>query len=311
MPLGEALVLENTLLRVTFLPESGGKIASILERSTGAEYLLPPAAPYRGFDAKLLFADSDRGGFDECLPSVSACPSSESTPSIPDHGELWHVPWQRLESSPRVRLAAKGANSGLSLIRTASLDGAALRLQYQLQNCSDQVRQWLWSSHPLFSVDAGDQILLPDEVSTLAVDYASTGGLQRGDVVDWPRNERPGNEVDFGLVQTADGKTSYKLFATLRKDGWCAVHRKQLNRIVVLRFDPLELPHLGLWICFGAWPEDRDPKQYTVALEPCTAGCDSLTEAIAAGTARALNPGESTTWSLTLEVLKEDGKTPI
>ena len=69
-----------------------------------------------------------------------------------------------------------------------------------------------------------------------------------------------------------------------------------------LTFDATVLPYLGLWICRAAWPDTGQNKQYTVALEPTHANCDSLADAERNGTAWPLAPGEQRAWSLRLRV---------
>jgi hypothetical protein len=55
-------------------------------------------------------------------------------------------------------------------------------------------------------------------------------------------------------------------------------------------------PFLGLWLCYGGWPECHAQRQHCVAFEPCTAPVDSLATAIAAGWAKTLAPGQCDFW---------------
>jgi galactose mutarotase-like enzyme len=61
-------------------------------------------------------------------------------------------------------------------------------------------------------------------------------------------------------------------------------------------FDSAATPYLGLWICYGGWPDRPGPKQICVAMEPATAPVDSL--AIAGPWSRQLKPGESFRWPM-------------
>ena len=67
-----------------------------------------------------------------------------------------------------------------------------------------------------------------------------------------------------------------------------------------LRFDTAATPYLGLWICYGGWPERPGPKQICVAMEPATAPVDSL--AVTGPWSRVLAPGESFSWPMQVEI---------
>lgn len=300
--------IENSALRLACYPQCGGKFFSLVERSTGTEFLLPPAAAYPDNSASAGFEDSDRGGFDECLPSVAACSAGPHSLAVPDHGELWRTSWEiQNASAAELSMSATCPLSELQLARKATLDGSAIDLHYRLTNTGRETRSWLWSAHPLLSVEPGDQIVLPDDINEARVECSLSGEWKSGDRISWPHaSQSNGSHIDLSVVPAPDGITGNKLFTHVSGQGWCALHRKRARRVVMFRFDPRELPYLGIWICLGAWPVDRAPRQYTVALEPTTANCDSLASACENRTARWIEPGDSVTWDLRLEVLNED-----
>ena len=67
-----------------------------------------------------------------------------------------------------------------------------------------------------------------------------------------------------------------------------------------MSFDSAATPYLGLWICYGGWPDRPGSKQMCVALEPATAPVDSL--AVTGPWSRTLAPGEWYTWPMTVEI---------
>jgi hypothetical protein len=72
----DAIVLDNGSLRLTVLPELGGKIISLIKNESGHEYLLQPADPgsaYRTRSHGDLFENYEPCGFDECVPTVAEC----------------------------------------------------------------------------------------------------------------------------------------------------------------------------------------------------------------------------------------------
>lgn len=303
----EILSLQNDLLQVRILPAFGGKISSLRSVRTGVEFLLPPLSPYRSVSPAAKFYEGDKGGFDECLPTVSSCESIGDELPAPDHGDLWRRAWHVDSREGGITLHADAQSRPLRLTRRASLEGATLLLDYHLHNRADQPATWLWSAHPLLSVEAGDRVVLPCNITEVSVHYSSAGVFERGTTIAWPHARSvEGAAIDLSHVGEQDGVTAHKLFARDGQSGWCALYRHKTGRGLVLRFDPSALPFLGLWLCSGAWPETDAEKQYAVALEPTTSDDDSLASAERKGTARRLGPGESYLWRVEFEVLGLD-----
>lgn len=73
--------------------------------------------------------------------------------------------------------------------------------------------------------------------------------------------------------------------------GWAAVYRATARQGTVVRFRTEELPYLGVWLCYGGWPDvGREPRQYAVALEPTVAPYRTLSEAEEQKVAKGLAP---------------------
>src|SRR5680860_1402593 len=91
----QTLVLENRLLRITVLPELGGKIWSIVSKPHDWEMLwrhprMTPRPAHYGATYDNWFC----GGWDEVFPND--CPVDIAGEPYPDHGEIWSLPanWQ-------------------------------------------------------------------------------------------------------------------------------------------------------------------------------------------------------------------------
>jgi hypothetical protein len=297
-------------VQVRFLPEFGGKITSLRSVRTGEEFLLPPLTSYRRASASDGFNGSDGGGFDECLPSVASCEGMGCELSIPDHGDLWRLMWHVDSKDAAVVLHADAVSRPLRLTRRATLEGSSLVLEYDLLNLSDAPTSWLWSAHPLLRVDAGDRIVLPDEIEKVSVEYSASGLFNKNTSINWPiAQATTGTTMDLGRVGRKDGLTAHKLFARMAKSGWGGLYREKIGQGIVVRFDPSFLPFMGLWICSGAWPEDGVEKQYTVALEPTTSNTDSLVSADDCGTSRRLKAREHCSWKLEIQLV--GASTPV
>jgi galactose mutarotase-like enzyme len=317
---------ENVVMRagrcaLTLLPHLGGKIASI--KIGDQEMLQSPLAAYASRTPSMRFDAGDASGWDECLPSVAACvvQTEAGAASIPDHGDLWRVEWSEIrrngseitdqgpDKSSGARMTLCGACFSLPLamertIRLAeSPSGYKLRLNYTLKNTGASPTPWSWAAHPLFVAEAGDRIVLPDSISELRLEGSGGHRLgNKGDMVSWPvaaLGDR--SRTDLSLAQAADSSIGDKLFAgPLRAaENWCALERPRAGIRIKVSFDPGAIPYLGMWICYGGWPDGPGPKQACVALEPTTAPVDSLAET--GPWSRALAAGGSFSWSMKVE----------
>ena len=318
--------IENVLIRagacsITLLPRFGGKIASI--RVGERELLQQPLSPIAPRTHTMTFDSGDASGWDECLPSVAACrvDTDEGSAEIPDHGDLWRVEWQQQESSRNEGEAASRTNNAVTLIgRCFSLplelrrklelvqtgECWCLKIQYTLSSLGSDATPWSWAAHPLFSVEEGDRILLPGSVNKLRLEGSGGERLGKGgNIISWPIAKLAnGNSSDLSIAQAADSGIGDKLFAgpLSAAENWCALERPLAGLRIRFSFDPLATPYLGMWICYGGWPEKPGPKQVCVALEPSTAPVDSL--ALTGPWSRTLGPGESYSWTMEVEIQK-------
>jgi len=295
------------VLRLTVLPSLGGKIASIQLLPSGEELLQQPLKPYAARTRYMSFEDSDASGWDECLPSVAACQvqTASGVVSIPDHGDFWQTPWNVIaQNGNELKMSADGFSLPLRFSKTLRLERNCLRVAYEVENLDKQPLEYVWSSHPLFAVEPGDRIVLPESVSEVIVEGSAQNRLgKRGTKQQWPNAELTNHEpTDLSLTGRITDGIGDKLFADSPQEGWCAIDRTRLMRRIELRFNPKELPYLGLWICYGGWPEGGVNRQQCVALEPCTADADSLATAMEKGRARQLAPETQDHWSLELRI---------
>jgi galactose mutarotase-like enzyme len=302
---GAELIMQTDTLRATVLPALGGKIASLRWLRSNVELLQAPLAPYAARTFTMAFDEGDASGFDECLPSVAACAvaTGNGTAQVPDHGDFWRLEWEASQKSNEIRMAAMGVSLPLRFERAVTLEGDTLSIDYRITNVGKEPALYAWSAHPLFAVDRGDRIVLPPSVTDVRVE-GSAGRLRgKGSQRRWPRTAgEHGEAIDLNVAGGITDGVGDKLFAKAPADGWAAVERVQHQLRIEVQFDAERSPWLGLWLCYGGWPEGKANRQQCVAIEPCTAPVDSLAEAIAAGQARQLEPGESNDWPMRIRV---------
>lgn len=301
------LIMQTDTLRATVLPALGGKIASLVWLPGNVELLQAPLAAYAKRTLTMGFDEGDASGFDECLPSVGACKvkTRSGAAQVPDHGDFWRLECEATQEGNTIRMAATGVSLPLRFERVVQLEGDTLRIDYRVTNAGQEPAPYAWSAHPLFAVDRGDWVDLPPSV--VRVDVEGSAHLRLGarhSSHAWPRTVNNRMEVvDLSVAGGIEDGTGDKLFAPAPAEGWAAVERVQPGLRVEVQFDPERTPWLGLWLCYGGWPEGKRNRQQCVAIEPCTAPVDSLVEAVAAGQARTLEPGESHEWPMRIQVM--------
>ena len=160
----QALILENNQLRVTILPELGGKIWSIVAKSRDREMLWhnprvePRVAPY-GSTYDNWFC----GGWDEVFPNDF--PVTIDGEAYPDHGEVWVLPadWQIVRESDdeiAIRLTNRGVAIPTTFVKTVSLhrDSTDLIVGYEIANDGSNPLDVHWKMHPALPIRAGAQL---------------------------------------------------------------------------------------------------------------------------------------------------------
>lgn len=306
--LKENVVISSGDCAVELVPELGGKVASI--RIRGHELLQAPLATPSPRTQTMGFDEGDASGWDECLPSVAACTveTAGGLAAVPDHGDLWRVAWDVVQADA-ASVTLRGACFSLPLTVERKLtlretaQGWRLHADYKVTNTGSDAAPWSWAAHTLYATEAGDAIELPETLTTLRLEGSGGGRLgSGGDTVAWPMAKLAyGGETDLRVAQAPETGIGDKLFAgpLAAGENWCALRRPSAGVRIRVNFDITATPYLGLWICYGGWPERPGTKQVCVALEPSTAPVDSL--AIAGPWSRKLLPGQSFSWPMTID----------
>src|SRR5579864_9731051 len=139
----DAIVMDNGSLRLTVIPELGGKIVSLIRNESGYEYLLQPSDPqraYRPCNYADRFEEYEPSGFDECLPTVAACsyPEEPFFPQsrLPDHGDVWCSSSSVGIAEKQVTLTTSIRSLPLRFTKTCQLQDKVVRLDYEVTNLS-------------------------------------------------------------------------------------------------------------------------------------------------------------------------------
>jgi galactose mutarotase-like enzyme len=311
---GRRIVLENEAMRLEVVPELGGKIASMTLGSaaaaTGGTLLQGPLRSYEPRTPTMPFDHADGSGWDECLPSIGPCTvayGDGQTAKIEDHGDVWRLGWTVDEAdATHLRMHVACTSLPLEFARTLRLEGATLHVDYSVLNTGEVAVPYGWSIHPLFAIQPFDRIILPPSVTKVSAEASANGRLgNAGSEHLWPLtvNSNDGEPLDLSVAGSIEDGVGDKLVLPAPTEGWCALERKTLRSRLTMHFDPKALPWLGLWICYGGWPESGDSKKgYTVGIEPCILPVDSLEKSLAQGGGATLEPGAQKHWAVRIEL---------
>lgn len=296
----EAVTLESGEMRVVILPQLGGKIVSMYDKTHQHEWLVPPMRPLKQTSYGDDFVSQDMSGWDEMMPTINRCRWMDA--ELPDHGEVWSIPWDVETAVDGLVLSVQGRALPYRFTRSAALTAAnCLELRYTLLNSGQTALAYLWAAHPQFAADECTRILLPPEVRSVVnvVDNDPLWGAA-GQVVAWPQASTPDGQVgNLDRVGRVEQHTCRKVY--LRPDqpaAWAALVQEDRHCELRMEWDPAEVPYLGIWVDEGMYNA-----RAAAALEPCSGYYDSLESAAANQRVTVLPPGGQCTWTLRIHFL--------
>lgn len=291
--------LRTAAAELAMVPELGGRVISLRSRRTGREWCWHRPRPDWLWASRATddFGTSPQAGIDECVPSVARCEWRGR--SIPDHGEVWFQRWEldpaglaagRLRASVRLPVSPFVFGRAIS----AGAD-ATFVFDYELTNLGAADEPFLWSLHPLLSIQPGDRLELPADVRSLRLNGGLGVPIAFGDTWAFPE-PFPGVRLDRLEVPGAP-PGCVKGFAGPLADGCAALANEASGDRLELRWDARLLPHCGLWLNRG------HGGFHHVALEPTNGAPDSLADAVDRwrqyGTVAA---GHTVRWSVSWQV---------
>ena len=280
---------------LAMVPELGGRVISLRSRRTGREWCWhQPRADWlwanRPGDN---FGASPQAGIDECVPTVAAC--GWRGRAVPDHGEVWYQNWQldeRQRAAGRLSATVRLDVSPLDFTRTIGVERGEFVFDYALTNHGSEPEDFVWCVHPLFTIEPGDRLELPPDVTSLRLN----GGLgdrpiAHGDTWSYPE-PFPGIRLDR-LETPGMPRGCVKGFAGPLREGRAALANDTTGDRLEVCWDVRENPLLGLWLNRG------HAGFHHIALEPTNGAPDALDAAVDAWRqAGRVEAGQTVRWSL-------------
>ena len=301
-----AITLESETIAAQFLPGIGAKMCSLIYKPAGTELLLQrPNETYRlaPYDGDYV-AQGECSGFDEMFPSIDRCFYEgypwRGTP-IPDHGEVWSIPWAWDDQDGRLHLVTHGVRFPYRLEKWVSFaDDATLHTDYRLTNLSGFDFDFMWASHMMLNLEEGAELALPDGVRKIVTTLSFSGSLGRyGDEFDWPVATLPdGRRRDLRRMQPKAARDVVKYFVKGRMpEGWCALTYPRSGFTLRLGWPAEQVPYLAILPDEGGWQD-----LYNIFLEPATASFDRLDVARVRGECSTVKAAATYEWHLDMHL---------
>lgn len=286
-----AIRIENEALAVDVLPAMGGKLLHLVDKAADRNVLWRnPRVRVRPGPLQADVDDYFAGGWDDAFPTGDAC-LNEHGERLPYMGELWNLPLtahveRAGPDEAVVTLDGRTPITPARWTRTLRLRAGEplLRLSTRIENVGHRPFAFSWGSHPALAVHEGMRLDVP---------------ARRGEVTDGGSGEllgEPGERYDYPLLRAerdvrrvpAPTVAAHALHAlTELSGGWVAATDPAARRGFGVAFDARIHRCVWQWMAYGGFRG-----WYHAILEPWTAPQPALADALAAGDARTLAPGE-------------------
>jgi hypothetical protein len=217
---------------------------------------------------------------------------------LPDHGEVWALPWEAHVQGETLVMAVHGVRLPYRFSKRVTLKGPQLCMDYEAENLSPFELDALFTAHPLLSATEGMRIVVPagcDEILYVG-GFRDLG--EHGVRLAFPQ-ARLANGETFALdrMPANNGNLCQKYyFAKPVREGWCLLLDEERDLRMGMTWPAAVLPWLGMWISEGR------SDSYCIAPEPATAPMDSPARARSFGAANPLPARGVWRWHLNLSV---------
>ena len=273
----KAMTIESTLVTAQFLPQIGAKLCSLIYKPRDLELLVQrPGKQYLVQPYDGIYVDGECSGLDDMFPTIDAFYYQQypwQGIKAPDHGEVWSIPWDCSAGESQLHFAVQGVRFPYRLEKWISFAGeATLHAQYRLTNLSAFDFDFLWAAHPMFNLEEGAELQLPEAVQQVVlVSVLGRAAGAYGEVLDWPiAKGSDGQTVDLRRIQPKAAQAYRKYYVKgPMPEGWCTITYPKSGVSLRLGFPVAIVPYLGILPNEGGWQD-----LYNIFLEPATASFD-------------------------------------
>lgn len=280
----------------------GAKIQSIL--FLGKQMLYQSSSKsqqYRRSAYASHFEEGEFSGFDHLFPNISATPYPDypwQGIAMPDHGEVWSQDWIPCWDGTVLRLTVSGIQMPYNFTVEMALKENTLHLRYEAENLSGYPMKYLWCCHPLFILEDGMTLELPEcrRIINISPGQKYLGGFLQEHA--WPVCQQG---RDMSKLSSQERCCNKYYVWNPRQKNEAVLHYPDGMRICVASQDD-SVPYMGVWV------DELGHGQYAmkcIAPELASAALDSYAQADKTGTHSILKPGEKRHWTMTVSFALE------
>lgn len=267
-----SVVVESGSLIATFLPQDGGKMASLRVRSSKKELL----SVKKGDEYRVLTYDGDYvsaecSGFDDMFPTVDPYTPAEGEYkgiTYPDHGEACRIVYDARPLENGVVLHAKSRIFPVEYQKKICAAGdGGIDIEYCISNNGEVPFHYLWAGHIMLQGEDGIRVFTPFEKDAPTEMMFATKGI--------PESELPTDHLTGFKPKTGAAYKFYYLEPM--KEGRFGLAYPEGSRLT-FEVDPQKIPYLGIWFNNGEFQN-----LYSITPEPCTVPFDTPDRAMQRG----------------------------
>lgn len=305
----ESIILENDVLRATYLPEYGSKLASLVLKETNKEFMFQTHLKELVIpEYSSPFSEYDSSGFDEVFPSIDKCfyPNGERKGiEIPDHGEVWALPWNfEIIDEEKVKFWVVSPTLSYRFEKIIELTNNQIKTVYTVYNLSEEEEfEFIWTPHALLSCDEHVQLNVPSHLNKIMTVEHSTEHLgEWGTIHNYPEtiSHKTGKTIDMSKVEKIEANNCEKFYflEKLKKNDVVSL-KYQTGEEICYEYDTDKIPYLGVWKTQGGYRGD-----YNIAIEPCTGIYDDLYVASKIRKVSKVEKAETFSWNFNIIIKK-------
>lgn len=285
-----AVSIENEILKATFLPQDGAKMASLIRLCDGKELLAVKSEElYQVLTYDGEYVLSECSGFDDMFPTVDPYTPSQGEyagVTYPDHGEMCRLPYQMSIENNSIVLRSNSRKFPIKYQKRIFADGESIVLKYDIENIGEASFDFLWAGHIMLQGEKGMEILTPfGEDDSTEIMFAPDGI----DPITLPKNRL----MDFVPKKGA----AYKFYYVKPMGQGRFGAKYSDGSSLIFEVDEKKIPYLGIWLNNGAFQDC-----YTVTPEPCTVPFDAPDRAAERGITSVIPPHEVYSFEIKITV---------
>jgi len=301
----QGVMIDTGILEAVILPGRGANLASLIYKPAGKQLLSQrPGTCYQVQPYAGNYVAAENAGMDDMFPTIDAC-VCEQFPwqgvQLPDHGEVWSLPWQAEPDDDGLSLRVHGVRLPYTLEKRFSApDPSVIKIEYRLTNHTAFEFDYLWAAHAMFASEEGAEVVVPQGLDRFTTTFSNSPALGRyGDQFAWPlATLSDGSQRDMRWMRSKQAGEVYKFyFHGKLREGWCAARFHQSGIAIGLSWPQEAVPYLALLPNEGGWDD-----ACSLYFEPSTCTFDRPDFGRYHGEVARLGPNAAHSWYLNISV---------